>query len=290
MSLSVVIPVYNEEDIIEETIAEVHKVLSESNISEFEIVVVDDGSKDNTAQILKQSRYASLFQLVIHERNIGYGAALKSGIRRAKYEYIAITDADGTYPIKDIPKLYSYMPDYDMVVGARTGEKVNIPFVRKPAKWFLHKLANYLTASYIPDLNSGLRIFRKKDAVRLFGILPRGFSFTTTITLAMLTNDMHVKFIPINYLKRTGKSKIKPIRDTILFIQLIIRTVLYFNPLKVFLPLSLLFFFLSAGVLFYTAFFTPRILDATVSILFLAGLQTLSIGMIADIIDKKSKL
>lgn len=288
MSISVIIPVYNEAEYIENTIAEVHEILKAHSFQLYEVIVVDDGSHDETVQILENSKLD--FQLIVHEQNRGYGAALKSGIRKSKNEIICITDADGTYPIKDIPRLYEHMKDYDMVVGARTGEDVNIPWVRRPAKWFLRKLANYLTEFKIPDLNSGLRLFRKKDAQHFMGILPKGFSFTTTITLAMLTNDMRIKYVPIDYMRRKGKSKIKPIRDTLNFIQLILRTVLYFNPLKVFVPIAFLFFLASAGVLVYSAFFLEKILDATVVVLFVAFIQMLSIGMIADIIDKRGKL
>jgi glycosyltransferase involved in cell wall biosynthesis len=288
LSLSVIIPVFNEENNIRNTIAEIHDVLKKSSIEEYEIIVVDDGSTDNTGQVLKTCDLK--FHPVSHEKNRGYGAALKSGIRKSRFEIIAITDADGTYPIDMIPKLYHEMSDCDMVVGARTGKKVKIPLVRRPAKWLLAKLANYLAEYKIPDLNSGLRLFKKTDALRLFGLLPKGFSFTTTLTLAMLTNDMQVKFIPIDYLKRKGKSKIRPIRDTLNFLQLILRTVLYFNPLKVFVPIALLLFLLSLGVFLYSAFALDRILDTTVSILFAAGFQMLSVGMIADIIDKRNKL
>ena len=288
MSLSVIIPVYNEENNIKTTINEVLEVLEKSSIKEYEIIAVDDGSTDNTAAVLKESNLN--FHLITHEQNKGYGAALKSGIKKSKFNIIAITDADGTYPIKDIPELYNRMNDCDMVVGARTGKKVKIPLIRRPAKWLLAKLANYLAEYKIPDLNSGLRLFRKTDILRLFGILPKGFSFTTTLTLAMLTNDMQVKFIPIDYMKRKGKSKIRPIRDTLNFIQLIVRTVLYFNPLKIFVPIALLLFLLSLGVFLYSTFAMERILDTTVSILFVAALQMLSIGMIADIIDKRNKL
>lgn len=288
MSLSVIIPVYNEEHNIINTLKEVHEVLKKSPIKEYEIIAVDDGSTDNTTRVLKESDVN--FLLITHQQNKGYGAALKFGIRKSKYNIIAITDADATYPIKDIPELYNEIHDCDMVVGARTGKNVKIPLIRRPAKWLLAKLANYLAEYKIPDLNSGLRLFRKNDITRLFGILPKGFSFTTTLTLAMLTNDMQVKFIPIDYHKRKGKSKIKPIRDTLNFIQLIVRTVLYFNPLKVFVPITLFLFLLSLGVFLYSAFALDRILDTTVSILFVAALQMLSIGMIADIIDKRNKL
>jgi glycosyltransferase involved in cell wall biosynthesis len=288
LSCSIIIPVYNEEEKVLDTISEILEALAKSSINEHEIIVVDDGSTDNTARILQESKLPIC--LVSHEQNKGYGASLKSGIRKSRYDIIAITDADGTYPVNEIPRLYNEMPDCDMVVGARTGEKVKIPLARRPAKWFLAKLANYLSETKIPDMNSGLRLFRKGDVLRLFSILPSGFSFTTTLTLAMLTNDMHVKFLPINYLKRKGKSKIRPIRDTLNFIRLIVRTILYFNPLKVFVPIAMVLFFLSLGIFLYSAFALERILDTTVVILFVAGLQMLSIGMIAEIIDKRSKL
>jgi len=257
-------------------------------VGDYEIIVVDDGSTDDTPNIL--DRCSMEFQWVRHEQNRGYGASLKSGIRKSRYDIIAITDADGTYPVKDIPKLYGEMTDCDMVVGARTGKKAKIPWLRKPAKWFLAKLANYLSETKIPDLNSGLRLFRKDYVMHIFGILPKGFSFTTTLTLAMLTSDMNVKFIPIEYMKRTGKSKIRPIRDTLNFIQLILRTILYFNPMKVFVPIAFFLFFSSFFIFFFSAFALGRILDTTVSILFVAGIHMLSIGMIADIIDRRTKL
>jgi glycosyltransferase involved in cell wall biosynthesis len=290
LSLTVVIPVYNEEKYIEATIAEVAGVLEKSPIENYEIIAVDDGSTDATARVLKENKAGLPFTLIVHDQNRGYGASLKSGIRKSKYHIIAITDADGTYPIKEIPRLYREIEHCDMVVGARTGKSVKIPLVRRPAKWLLAKLANYLTESKIPDLNSGLRLFRKNDALRLRSVLPNGFSFTTTITLAMLTNDMEVKFIPIDYMKRTGKSKIRPIRDTLNFIQLIVRTVLYFNPLKVFAPAAFLLLLASAGIFLYSALAMDRILDTTVAILLVSAIQVLSIGMIADIIDKRSKL
>ena len=118
-----------------------------------------------------------------------------------------------------------------MVVGARLGAQAKIPLIRKPAKWFITRLASYLANFNIPDLNSGLRLMKKEIVQRFINILPAGFSFTTTITLAMLTNDYVVSYIAIDYHTRTGKSKIKPIRDTVKFIQLIVRTVMYFNPL-----------------------------------------------------------
>jgi len=286
LSLSIIIPVYNEEKNIKKTIYKIDTILKKSDLKNYEIIVVDDCSNDSTNQTLKQSKIN--FNLIEHERNMGYGASIKSGIKKSKYNVIAITDADGTYPIEEIPEMYKKIKDFDMVVGSRTGKSVKIPFIRKPAKWFIGKLANYLAGFKIPDINSGLRLFKKEDALRFFKILPNGFSFTTTITLAMLTNDMQIKYIPINYMKRKGKSKIRPIRDTLNFIQLIIRTVMYFNPLKIFVPVSLILLLISLIVFIYSYLALPKILDTTVAILFISSIQILAIGMLADMINKRN--
>ncbi len=286
MSLSIIVPVYNEEKNIKKTITKIDTILKKSDLKNYEIIIVNDGSTDNTNKTLKQSKIN--FNLIEHERNMGYGASIKSGIKKSKYNIIAITDADGTYPIEKIPEMYNKIKNYDMVVGSRTGKSVKIPFIRKPAKWFIGKLANYLAGFKIPDINSGLRLFKKEDALRFFKILPNGFSFTTTITLAMLTNDMQIKYIPINYMKRKGKSKIRPIRDTLNFIQLIIRTVMYFNPLKIFVPVSLILLLISLIVFIYSYLALPKILDTTVSILFISSVQILAIGMLADMINKRN--
>lgn len=280
--VSVIIPAFNEEEGIEKVLAQ----LKSLNLGEkSEIIVVDDGSTDQTFRMASVNGV----KVIRHEQNMGYGAALKAGIRHAKNEIIVISDADGSYPIKNIPIFLVDMEHADMVVGARVGKKAHIPFYRKPAKWFINKLANHLSGIKIPDLNSGLRAMRKEKVERFFSILPEKFSFTTTITLAFLTNGYSVKYIPIEYYKRKGKSKIHPIKDTLNFIQLIIRTIMYFNPLKIFLPLSFTFFIASATVLI-VSWLSGRVMDITTTILFVAGIQLLAIGMIADLIDKRGRL
>ena len=234
--ISIVIPAYNEENAIAESIQSVNQVMSETNFT-YEVIVVDDGSTDRTTEFARKEQ-----AIVINlDRNMGYGAALKAGVRRSEYNTIVIIDADGTYPIDMIPVLSRELGEYDMVVGARTGDQVDVALARAPAKWFLKKLAGYLAGQHIPDLNSGMRVIRKPLLKRFFHLLPQGFSFTTTITLASLCSDSLVRYIPINYYKRVGTSKIRPFH-AIEFLLLIIRTVVYFNPLKVFLPLGTLFF------------------------------------------------
>ena len=283
--VSIIIPAYNEKEGITHVIESL-RLLKERYGTRWEIIVVDDGSTDGTPAMVRKFEDVILIQ---HPLNRGYGAAIKTGIRHAKYNTLVISDADGTYPINDIPKLITQLPKSDMVVGARHINSSNIPLSRRPAKWMLNKLANYLTGIKIPDLNSGLRVMKKDIVLKYFHLLPDGFSFTTTITLAMLTNNYIVEFIPIEYKIRSGRSKIRPIRDTMNFIQLILRTVLYFDPLKIFLPISVLFFVASIAVLILSYLFTPKVMDITTVILFISGVQILAIGMIADLIDKRNR-
>jgi len=280
--ISIIIPAYNEES----KIGEILDVLT-SNIGlqdmDYEIIVVNDGSSDRTAEIIKKYDV----RLIEHEQNKGYGASLKTGIYYAQYNIIAITDADGTYPVNKIPELVSFIDEYDMVVGARVGDNVNLPLIRRPAKWILNKYANYLVRYKIPDLNSGLRIFKKDVYEKFRGILPPGFSFTTTITLAFLSNDHRIKYIPIDYFKRGGKSKIKPIRDTINFFSLITRTSLYFHPLRVYAPVSLLLLGLGL-ILFGYDIYMKDVTDKTMMV-FLWGIQFGILGLLADMISRQRR-
>lgn len=276
---TIVVPAYNEEQGIGPVLEELRALGPE-----FEVIVVDDGSTDGTAAAVEKAGV----QVVRHRANRGYGASLKTGIRAARSETIVITDADGTYPNERIPELVRTMADFDMVVGARTGATVQIPLVRRPAKWALNRLANYLSETNIPDLNSGLRVFRRDEVSKFFDILPSGFSFTTTITLAYHVNDRFVTYVPIDYHHRQGSSKIRPIQDTLNFLALIVRTILYFRPLKIFLPLAGTLFLAALAVLFYSWYFTPKVMDASVSIILMSSFQMAAIGLLADLIDKRS--
>ena len=179
--LTIIVPIFNEEKGIENTIKSLIK-LSNSIDFNFEIILVNDGSVDDTKNIIlngiKDIKY---MRLIDHDFNRGYGESLKTGIKSANFSHIAITDADETYPNHRIPEFYLYCieNELDMVVGARVGKNVKIPTIRKPAKWFLNQLANYLAEYKIPDLNSGLRVFKKETLAKFLKILPSGFSFTT---------------------------------------------------------------------------------------------------------------
>ena len=254
---------------------------------DFDIIIVNDGCTDGCCKMLEEINHPSI-KIIDHDVNRGYGAAIKSGIAKTSTSYVCITDADDTYPILELKKLATYIKDgYSMIVGARTGDIVQIPLLRRFPKWMLNKLANYLTGMKIPDINSGLRIMKKEDVERFTKILPDGFSFTTTITIAMLTNDMPVHFLPINYYQRKGRSKIRPFYDTLNFLQLIIRTSLYFNPLKVFIPLSGILVILAFLVLLLSGIFLERAMDVTFGIIMMTAVIVVAIGMLADLIDKR---
>lgn len=286
--VSIVIPACNEERAIADVLDYLAGVTAGLGRA-CEIIVVDDGSTDRTAERVDTGR----FRLVRHARNRGYGAAIKSGVRAARHDVIVITDADGTYPCDAIPGLLARLEQCEMAVAARTGANVAIPALRRPAKWVLTRLANYLTGHRIPDLNSGQRAIRRELFERYARYYPDGFSLTTTITLAALTNGHAVDYMPIDYHARIGSSKIRPIYDTLNFIQLIVRTVLYFEPLKVFVPASLaliLSALLVGGVsLTMQILGHGRFMDVTTLLLFVTGLQLFAIGALADLITKRLK-
>lgn len=283
--LTVIVPVYNEEMAIASTIAEIGDSLGKSGLN-YEILVVNDCSQDGT-RIVLENLNCPWVRCIHHGRNRGYGAALKTGVLNSNGTIIVITDADGTYPNHRIPELVKRLGNIDMLVGARTGKKVRIPLIRRPAKWLIGCLASYLARYKIPDVNSGLRVFRREALLPYLHLLPDGFSFTTTITLVMLTCGNEVVYEPIDYAPRVGKSKIRPIRDTLNFIQLIVRTVLLFEPLRIFIPLSVLVFLAGVFVGVYSFFFTTKFMDMTTAVLMVGSLQLMSIGMLADMINRR---
>jgi glycosyltransferase involved in cell wall biosynthesis len=283
MAATVIVPAYNEQESIGRVLDQIEEVMAGSGLT-YQLLVVDDGSTDRTVEIAQSKG----IDVIRHPTNRGYGAALKAGIRRARHDTIVITDADGTYPNEEIPRIVRLMSDYDMVVGARTGGEVHIPLVRRPAKWFINTMANYFARTRIPDLNSGLRAFRKELALRFYPVLPDGFSFTTTITLAMLANGYLVRYVPISYHRRVGSSKIRPIHDTLNFALLIVRTTVYYAPLRVFLPLSGVLLLAGVAIGLYSFLALRRLMDVTTVVLVLASLQIAAAGLLADMVDKRT--
>jgi glycosyltransferase involved in cell wall biosynthesis len=284
---SVVVPCFNEIGSIRTT---VEKLAGITVACGAEIIVVDDGSTDGSSGLLEEiehSREIAGLRVVRHTSNSGYGASIKTGVRRAAAELIVIIDADGTYPCERIPDLVEAAADADMVVGARTEGSEGQPLLRRFAKSILRAHCSWLVGEKIPDMNSGLRVFRKTIAEQFFKILPDGFSLTTTLTVAMMRNRYAVLFEPIPFTDRVGRSKIRPLRDTLGFIQLILRTGMYFAPLRVLLPLVGVLSVAFAISLGYDIVALDNLTDKTI-ILLLFAMNTALFGLLADMIDKRS--
>lgn len=286
--VSVLVPCFNEENAISETVEKLDAALAP--IGSFEIIAINDGSTDRTLERMNAllERFPRL-RVVDHDRNRGYGAALKTGMRHASSELIAITDADGTYPVKDLPRLVALATDYDMVVGARTGANVTYSKIRKVPKYFLHAWVNWIVNLRIPDINSGMRVFRKEMAQKFVRVLPNGFSFTITITISSLRNNYRVHFEPIDYYQRTGKSKIHPVKDTLRFLQIIGRTGMYFAPLRILMPLIVLLGLGSAVSVGYDVFVLQDLTEKSL-VLLMCTFNVAMFAMLADMIDKRSQI
>lgn len=283
---TVVIPCYNEERAIEETIASIRAAIPERDT--YRIIVVNDGSTDRSGELLaKIAQEDRGVRVLEHPVNRGYGAALKTGILHADTEFIVITDADGTYPNERIPELVATAGEAAMVVGARTAADVVYPLIRKIPKAVLRTYASWLSKRAIPDLNSGLRVLRRDVVLKFLRILPDTFSFTTTITVALHTNSYDVLYVPISYAARTGQSKIKPIKDTLRFVKLIVRTGTYFAPMRVFFPVSMMLVFLCLVSACVDVFYLKNFTDKTV-LLALFAMNTGMFALLADMIDKRS--
>lgn len=278
VDLAVVIPAFNEQGGVGAIVSRVRASLEGAPFS-FGITVVDDGSTDGTADEA-EAHGARVIRL---GENGGYGAALKAGIYDTESQYVAITDADGTYPPEQIPVLFKHLPGADMVVGSRAMTDVSIPHIRRPAKMFLNWLASYLSGRRIPDLNSGLRIMRRSTLLRFIQLLPSGFSFTSTITLAMLCTGHRVIYIPVECAARVGSSKIRA-ADFSAFLMLVLRTVVLFNPLKVFLPLGTALACIGLVKLAYDLYIWN--LSETAVMAFLSAIIVWAVGLLADMIAR----
>ncbi len=239
---SFVIPAYNEEKGIKDTILQCQKVIGEIGDENSEIVIVDDNSSDSTAEIISNFGVT----VVHHPLNTGYGRSLKDGIRKAKNNIIVITDADGTYPIDFTPQLIAeFQRGIDMVVGTRK----NISKLDNPFKYLFRKilklLVEFTAGRKIPDINSGLRVFDKRTITPYFNTLSDSFSFTTSSTLAYMMTGKMVNYLPIDYHKRKGKTKVKLFKDSIRTLQYIVEAIMYYNPIKLFIAFSLFLFIIA---------------------------------------------
>jgi glycosyltransferase involved in cell wall biosynthesis len=231
--ISVVIPAYNEASAIERTISDVRATLGLGPL--FEIIVVDDGSTDQTGTIARKSGA----KVIRHPHNIGYGRALKDGITAAVYETIVIIDADGTYPVRDIPRIVAELDrGFDLAVGARSGAAVNDTWIKAPLRRLLKFLVEFTAGGRVPDVNSGLRAFKRSTIMAYFPQLCDTFSFTTSMTLAFLLTKRFVVHVPIDYFDRVGTTKVRLLRDSLRTLQYIVQGIVYYNPVKMFLLLA----------------------------------------------------
>lgn len=277
---SIILPAYNEEAALGSDLEDLITVMEASDYT-YEIIVVDDGSSDRTAEIAAGFPGVRVIQ---HTHNRGPGAARSTGMRAARGHIVAMTDADGTYPNRDLPRLIDrVIAGADMVVGARRVETGTLRWLRIPTKEIIRRLASYLAGTDIPDLNSGFRALRRDVGLRFLPILPNTHSWVSTITLALLTNNYHVDYIPIDYYPRVGSSSFHPIRDTYNYLSLVLRTITYFNPLKIFLPVSLVVFILGFVRALYDALIVLDLRESDVIILVVAVLIGM-MGLLADLI------
>lgn len=250
--ISVIIPAFNEERAIGEVIDSVSAALKKTGRPS-EIIVVDDGSRDRTFEIAKEKGV----RLLRHPIQGGYGSCLRDGILNARHENIVIIDGDGSYPAESIPEIVEPLSEFDMVIGARTGSAYRESLLKFPLRYIFQLLCEFVAGTRIPDANSGLRAFKKEAVLKFRRNYCLGFSFTTTITLAYHLNGYFVKYVPIKYHKRVGKSHVRLFRDSLRTTQIMVESILYYNPIKLFLLVSVLNL-LIAGGFFYTYFFSSK--------------------------------
>ncbi len=277
--MSIVIPAHDEEEAVGKVVKDINRVMKASKIG-YEVIVVDDGSSDKTGH----NAQSAGARVISHPENLGYGASLKRGIVEARYDIIGIIDADGSYPADVFPHLYSFMKRYDMVVGAREGRTFRGTMLKFLARRIFKFLCEFATGRSIPDINSGLRVFRRELALEHFPRLSLGFSFTTTITLALFLTGKFIKYVPIDYYVREGRSKVRHFRDTLRAGQIIVETILLYNPVKIFVLMFFLLVF--ASVICGAAalvFLSPQLaIIAAVGVI--SSLVILSMGFLSSVI------
>jgi polyisoprenyl-phosphate glycosyltransferase len=285
--VTVILPCYNEEGHVIAEVERITRAMDDSGYS-YELLAIDDGSTDHTlAKLHEASPGFPHLQVIPMRRNGGSGVVRRIGTQRAQGEIVVWTDADMTYPNERIPELVQVLekdPMVDQVVGARTSEQGTYKILRVPAKWFIRKFAERLTGAKIPDLNSGLRAFRREVALPYLRLLPAGFSCVTTITLAFLSNNHEVQYVPIGYSQRAGKSKFKFVSDVYKYILQVLRMTMYFNPLKVLMPLALTLLAIGAVKAVYDVASHPVHIAEDTVLTVITGLIIGSLALLGDLV------
>jgi glycosyltransferase involved in cell wall biosynthesis len=285
--VSIVLPCYNEEDHVRREIERICAAMDGTGYG-YELVAVDDASTDNTLDVLLKAEVDfENVRVVAFRRNGGAGTVRRIGSQQARGDIVVWTDADMTYPNERIPDLVRVLdddPTVDQVVGARTTEEGSHKLLRVPAKWLIRKIAEWLTNERIPDLNSGLRAFRRDVAEPYLRLLPPGFSCVTTITLAFLSNQHDIAYLPVEYAKRSGRSKFRFVTDAYRYILQVLRMVMYFNPLKALMPPALWLLAIGLGKGVFDLAVHPVRLATNTILIFLTGLIIGSLALLADLI------
>jgi glycosyltransferase involved in cell wall biosynthesis len=285
--VSIILPCYNEQEHVVDEVARICAAMDTSGY-DYELLAYDDASTDGTLARLYEAAPSYPHLNVVHfHRNGGSGTVRRIGTQQARGEIVVWTDADMTYPNERIPELVQLLekdPHLDQVVGARTSEQGTHKVFRVPAKFLIRKLAEVLTNYEIPDLNSGLRAFRREVSLPYLRLLPPGFSCVTTITIAFLSNQHDVRYVPIDYAKRSGTSKFHFVRDAYRYILQVLRMVMYFNPLKVLMPVALFLLGLGIAKGIYDISVHPFLIAVDTVLIFVTGLLIASLALLADLI------
>jgi polyisoprenyl-phosphate glycosyltransferase len=284
VDVSVVLAVFNEKGHVRREIHRIREAL-EASPNSFEIIVVDDGSTDGSREELRLMEGIRLIEFPL---NRGSGSARKVGTQAARGRVVVWTDVDMTYPNEEIPRLVKELEGFDQVIGARTSEQGTRKLFRVPAKWLIRKLASYLVESRIPDLNSGLRAFRRDVALQFLHLLPKGFSCTSTMTLSFLANDYTVKYVPIDYLPRFGRSKFHWWNDTKRYVTQVVRMILTYSPLRFFFPVGATLLVIGIGKLVFDWVTKDFHLATNTLLIFFAAFQMFAIGLLADVVVRTS--
>jgi glycosyltransferase involved in cell wall biosynthesis len=270
--ISIILPTYNEDHSISELVSRILR----QKLPPFEILVINDGSSDNTAQVAEHAGA----RVISHPYNIGNGAAIKTGIRNSNGKVLVMLDGDGQHNPDDIPRLVEKLGKYHMAVGARSysGQASN---GRALANYIYNTLATIITNFQVLDLTSGFRAIRRVDALRFCELLPNTFSYPTTITLAFLRSGRSVCYVPIHVTKREGKSKIRPLKDGSRFLLIILKLTTSFSPLRIFIPLSIVLLLLGITRYCYTWYLTKTFTNMS-HLMMTSSLLIFVLGLISE--------
>ena len=285
LDVSIILPVYNEAEHLVQEVDRVRASMDASPYS-YEIIVINDGSSDDSAEVasrIEGIRFINFLQ------NRGSGSARKAGTQAARGRVTVWTDVDMTYPNDTIPQLVKELDGYDQVVGARTTEEGTVKALRVPAKWFIRKLASFLAGTKIPDLNSGFRAFRTDVARQYINQLPVGFSCVTTITMTFLAHGYSVKYVPIEYAKRAGESKFHWYKDTRRYATQVVRMILSYNPLRIFMPVGLGLVAIGVVKLIVDLVNLNMHVAADTLLILFAAFQVIAIGLLADLVTRATR-